>query len=210
MLKRYTTRRGQGYSQSKSDNAKGASYSAGAALRRHNELALIEEVGVLLRLGGMKYIVAMPYSGLTLISHVNACLQMGFANSSGMIPRLRTIPFTTRKTKFGGNEEMHWLLFTVEMGHFEQGARKAWPLVCKPINRLIFYNPCNSPAHLWSPMSLPSTFTIQFQSEDGATVGPPTRVPRDIKADGLERTLRLILNLPENDRSRHTFCAINK
>ena len=46
---RYTTRRGQGYSQSKSDSSGNASYSAGAAIRRRNELALIKEVGALLK-----------------------------------------------------------------------------------------------------------------------------------------------------------------
>jgi hypothetical protein len=52
----------------------------------------------------------------------------------------------------------------------------------------------DSPADFY-PMPSPPTFTIQFQSEDGTTVGPPTRVPKDIKSDGLERALRLILNL---------------
>ena len=52
----------------------------------------------------------------------------------------------------------------------------------------------DSPADFY-PMPSPPTFTIQFQSEDGTTVGPPTRVPKDIKSDGLDRALRLILNL---------------
>lgn len=47
---RYTTRRGQGYSQSKSDSSGGASHSAGATIRRRNELALINDVGMLLKL----------------------------------------------------------------------------------------------------------------------------------------------------------------
>ncbi|KAG6031192.1 hypothetical protein E4U41_007653, partial [Claviceps citrina] len=46
---RYTTRRKQGGSQSANDNAKGAAHSAGAALRRYNEQALVEDVRALLR-----------------------------------------------------------------------------------------------------------------------------------------------------------------
>ena len=45
---RYTTRRKQGGSQSANDNAKGAANSAGAQIRRYNEIALQEDVRALL------------------------------------------------------------------------------------------------------------------------------------------------------------------
>lgn len=45
---RYTTRRKQGGSQSANDNAKGAAHSAGSALRRYNETALVNDVRQLL------------------------------------------------------------------------------------------------------------------------------------------------------------------
>jgi len=50
-FKKYTTRRGQGGSQSSSDSRKsgGVSHSAGASIRRHNEKQLIEDVQALLK-----------------------------------------------------------------------------------------------------------------------------------------------------------------
>ena len=46
---RYTTRRKQGGSQSANDNAKGAAHSAGSALRRYNETALVQDVREVLK-----------------------------------------------------------------------------------------------------------------------------------------------------------------
>lgn len=46
---RYTTRRKQGGSQSANDNAKGNAHSAGSSIRRHNEVALTNEVRELLQ-----------------------------------------------------------------------------------------------------------------------------------------------------------------
>jgi Bacteroidetes VLRF1 release factor/Ankyrin repeat len=45
---RYTTRRKQGGAQSANDSAKGAAHSAGSSLRRYNEVALTDEVRLLL------------------------------------------------------------------------------------------------------------------------------------------------------------------
>ena len=45
---RYTTRRKQGGAQSANDSAKGAAHSAGAGIRRHNEVALEAEIRALL------------------------------------------------------------------------------------------------------------------------------------------------------------------
>lgn len=45
---RYTTRRKQGGSQSANDSAKGAAHSAGASIRRYNEMALESEIRALL------------------------------------------------------------------------------------------------------------------------------------------------------------------
>ena len=45
---RYTTRRKQGGAQSANDSAKGAAHSAGASIRRHNEIALEQDIRTLL------------------------------------------------------------------------------------------------------------------------------------------------------------------
>lgn len=92
---RYTTRRKQGGSQSKSDNARGKANSAGSSLRRYNEQALQEEVEELL--GQWK-----PY--------LDKCEKI-FVKASGAYahklligkyiktddPRLRIFPFTTKR-----------------------------------------------------------------------------------------------------------------
>ena len=96
---RYTTRRKQGGSQSANDSAKGAAKSAGASIRRYNEMALESEIRALLtdwkelidkseliftRATGSsnRRIIFGPYDGQVL--------QHGD-------PRHRTFPFSTRR-----------------------------------------------------------------------------------------------------------------
>ena len=96
---RYTTRRKQGGSQSANDSAKGAAKSAGASIRRYNEMALESEIRALLtewkdlidesqliftRATGSsnRRIVFGPYDGQVL-KHGD--------------PRNRTFPFNTRR-----------------------------------------------------------------------------------------------------------------
>ena len=96
---RYTTRRKQGGSQSANDSAKGAAKSAGASIRRYNEMALESEIRALLtgwkklideseliitRATGSsnRRIIFGPYDGQTL-KHDD--------------PRNRTFPFSTRR-----------------------------------------------------------------------------------------------------------------
>ncbi|KAL8788132.1 MAG: hypothetical protein Q9195_007439 [Heterodermia aff. obscurata] len=96
---RYTTRRKQGGSQSANDSAKGAAKSAGASIRRHNEMALESEIRALLtdwkelidkaqliftRATGSsnRKIIFGPYDGQVL------------KNSDS---RNRTFPFSTRR-----------------------------------------------------------------------------------------------------------------
>lgn len=96
---RYTTRRKQGGSQSANDNAKGAANSAGAQIRRYNEIALIEDVRALL--GEWKH----------LIDTADLCFVRapGMANRRTLFgpyegqvlksndPRIRSFPFNTRR-----------------------------------------------------------------------------------------------------------------
>ena len=96
---RYTTRRKQGGAQSANDSAKGAAHSAGAGIRRHNEVALEAEIRALL--GEWKDLIGRcqliftratgannrrtlfgPYEGQTLQSND---------------PRNRSFPFSTRR-----------------------------------------------------------------------------------------------------------------
>ena len=96
---RYTTRRKQGGSQSANDSAKGAAKSAGASIRRYNEMALESEIRALLtswkesidksqliftRATGSsnRTIIFGPYDG-QILKHGD--------------PRNRTFPFSTRR-----------------------------------------------------------------------------------------------------------------
>lgn len=124
-IKRYTTRRGQGHSQSKSDNAKGASHSAGATLRRHNELALIEEVGVLLR--SWWFDITWCY-GIFWID-TDFSRQCLFANGvcefGRSDPRFHTIPFTTGRPNLEEVRRCIDMLFTIEVIPIDNEDQKA-------------------------------------------------------------------------------------
>lgn len=95
---RYTTRRKQGGSQSANDNSKGNAHSAGASIRRYNEVALINEVRELLAawkpLLDSADLLFVRASGTanrrTLFSYEDAVLR----NND---PRLRGLPFSTRR-----------------------------------------------------------------------------------------------------------------
>lgn len=124
-IKRYTTRRGQGYSQSKSDNAKGARYSAGAALRRHNELALIEEVGVLLRAWWDEILVCYAIFWIDTDFSRQCLFANGICELGRNDPRLCTIPLTTGRPN---SEEMRRcidMLLTVEVSPSDKEHERA-------------------------------------------------------------------------------------
>ena len=96
---RYTTRRKQGGAQSANDSAKGAAHSAGSSLRRYNEVALEQEIRVLLRewkdLIGASQLIFVRATGssnrrILFGPYENQVLRQ---NDS----RNRTFPFSTRR-----------------------------------------------------------------------------------------------------------------
>lgn len=96
---RYTTRRKQGGAQSANDSAKGAAHSAGSSLRRYNEVALEQEIRVLLAewkdLIGASQLIFVRATGSsnrrTLFGpYENQVLRQ-------KDPRNRTFPFSTRR-----------------------------------------------------------------------------------------------------------------
>ena len=96
---RYTTRRKQGGAQSANDAAKGNAHSAGAGIRRHNEVALQAEVRGLLNdwralIGGCELLfirASGPANRRTLFGPYEKLVLKGDD------PRIRSFPFSTRR-----------------------------------------------------------------------------------------------------------------
>ena len=96
---RYTTRRKQGGAQSANDSAKGAAHSAGSSLRRYNEVALEQEIRVLLTewrdLIGASQLLFVRATGSS-----NRRILFGPYDNQILRqndPRNRTFPFSTRR-----------------------------------------------------------------------------------------------------------------
>ena len=96
---RYTTRRKQGGAQSANDSAKGAAHSAGASIRRYNEMALETEIRTLLtewkEMIGMSQLLFVRATGSSNRRTI-------FGPYDGQVlrhndPRNRSFPFNTRR-----------------------------------------------------------------------------------------------------------------
>ena len=96
---RYTTRRKQGGAQSSNDAAKGAAHSAGASLRRYNEVALTAEIRELLA----EWKDMIDSSQLLFIRATGSANRRTlFGSYDGQVmrsddPRIRGFPFSTRR-----------------------------------------------------------------------------------------------------------------
>ncbi|MCJ1385524.1 hypothetical protein MMC17_008647 [Xylographa soralifera] len=96
---RYTTRRKQGGSQSANDSAKGAAHSAGAGIRRYNEVALEAEVRALLS----EWKELIEDSELLFVRATGTTNRRTlFGPYEGQVlrqndPRVRSFPFSTRR-----------------------------------------------------------------------------------------------------------------
>ena len=96
---RYTTRRKQGGAQSANDSAKGAAHSAGASIRRYNEMALETEIRALLS----EWKEMIDKSQLIFVRATGSSNRRTiFGPYDGQVlrhndPRNRTFPFSTRR-----------------------------------------------------------------------------------------------------------------
>ncbi|CCH42358.1 Ankyrin repeat-containing protein [Wickerhamomyces ciferrii] len=95
---RYTTRRKQGGSQSASDNAHGKANSAGSSLRRANEIALQNEVRLLLQ-SWKKELDECESIFIRANGSSNRNIIIGYENAvlQNNDERLRSFPFTTKR-----------------------------------------------------------------------------------------------------------------
>ena len=96
---RYTTRRKQGGSQSTNDSAKGAAHSAGAGIRRYNEMALESEVRALLKewkeMINTSQLMFVRATGTTSKRTLFGPYQEQILRLND--PRMRKFPFSTRR-----------------------------------------------------------------------------------------------------------------
>ncbi|XP_076349237.1 tRNA endonuclease ANKZF1-like isoform X2 [Tachypleus tridentatus] len=118
---RYTVRAKQGGSQGSKDSRQGIQpKSAGASLRRHNEMAIIQDIQALLNSWSDQvqtcdriFYRAPSFNRVTLFGSKNP----PFKKSD---PRLRTIPFPTRRATFSEVQRIHRILATLECFGMEE------------------------------------------------------------------------------------------
>ncbi|ORY85100.1 hypothetical protein BCR37DRAFT_378157 [Protomyces lactucae-debilis] len=92
---RYTTRRKQGGAQSANDNAKGAANSAGAQIRRYNEIALKEDIA-----GLFQEWKAMLEDVELILIRASGAASRKLLHDAGLAkqdPRVRGFPINTRR-----------------------------------------------------------------------------------------------------------------
>ena len=109
----YTVRAKQGGSQGASDSTRGHAKSAGASLRRYNEQALVQHVQDIVR----EWATEISRCGLVFYRATSGNANVLFGGKEPPLdrrdPRLRSIPFPTRRATFSEVKRVHELLATV-------------------------------------------------------------------------------------------------
>lgn len=117
-IAKYTVRRKQGGSQASKDQSKGGIHSAGASIRRQNEVRLREEIAELLK----NWNVEIAQSSRIFI-HAPSFNSTSFYFEGSPIsrrdPRVRSIPIVTERPSFVELQRIHLILSTVEIATFE-------------------------------------------------------------------------------------------
>ncbi|CAH1761704.1 3405_t:CDS:2 [Entrophospora sp. SA101] len=112
---RYTTRRKQGGSQSSNDNSKGKAKSAGADLRRYNEMALSKEIRELIE----EWRLMIDQSELIFMHAPGRNKKIIYGYENAVLkkddPRISTFPFSTRRPTFKELERSFNELITVKI-----------------------------------------------------------------------------------------------
>ncbi|XP_042192478.1 ankyrin repeat and zinc finger domain-containing protein 1 [Callorhinchus milii] len=140
---RYTVRAKRGTAQSVRDGqARGhAPKSAGAALRRHNEAALVKDIQELME-SWSEYLQEASAIFLRAPSY-NRGIFHGGKGVPGMLsksdPRLRTIPFDTRRATFKEVKRVHETLSSLQLygkdadvGEINSPSKRLWKKIVKP------------------------------------------------------------------------------
>ncbi|KAI7897884.1 uncharacterized protein BX663DRAFT_462811 [Cokeromyces recurvatus] len=121
---RYTTRRKQGGSQSANDNAKGAANSAGAMIRRHNELMLQQEVREVLA-QWQSHIKASEF----VFVHAPSSNRKSVFHYEGAVldpEHVKSIPFATRRPTLNELQRVYKELTTMKVVRIDKEAADAY------------------------------------------------------------------------------------
>jgi len=132
-IRRYTTRRKQGGSQSAKDKQGKNIQSAGAMIRRANEKKLREEIHEIMTIEWKTMLQACnlifmfaPGSNKTYFVNLDGALP-GLLDKQD--PRIHSVPFTTRRPTLVEIKRIHSILSTVEFGKVEdQPAEQVQPI----------------------------------------------------------------------------------
>lgn len=121
----YTVRAKQGGSQSAADKAGGKHKSAGASLRRYNEMALVQHVQDIVKLWSQE----LKRCQLIFFRAASGNKKVLFGGREPPLakedPRLRSIPFPTRRATFSEVQRVHDLLVSVQLhGNCDDYAEK--------------------------------------------------------------------------------------
>merc|ERR1719266_2787838 len=121
----YTVRRKQGGGQSAADNKSGGKHkSAGASLRRYNEASLAQHVQDIVQSWQQEY---LSKCHLIFYRAASSNRKILFGSVTGSTknnpilgnedPRVRSIPFPTRRATFKEVKRVHQLLITIQLHH---------------------------------------------------------------------------------------------
>lgn len=117
-IAKYTVRRKQGGSQMSKDQSKGGIHSAGASIRRQNEVKLREEIAELLK----AWRVEIAQS-TRIFLHAPSFNSSSFYYEGSPIsrrdPRVRSIPIVTQRPSFVELQRIHLIMSTVEISTFD-------------------------------------------------------------------------------------------
>lgn len=129
---RYTTRRKQGGGQSANDNAKGAANSAGAQIRRYNEVALAEDIRTLLH-GWRSYLAQAEVILVRASGQASRKLlyDNGLDKSDS---RVRRFPLNTRRATQAEIIRCFHILTRVQFGSTEEDKVEQRSISQMPVN----------------------------------------------------------------------------
>ncbi|KAM3608079.1 uncharacterized protein V6R79_018780 [Siganus canaliculatus] len=138
---RYTVRAKRGTAQGLRDsqNRSHAPKSAGAALRRHNEAALVKDIQELL----VSWTEHLKEASGIFVRAPSYNKTIFFGGRAALLdkkdPRIRTLPFATRRATFRETQRVHEVLSTVhvyakdaDLSAIFSPSKKAWKKVVKP------------------------------------------------------------------------------
>jgi hypothetical protein len=117
-IAKYTVRRKQGGSQASKDQTKGGIHSAGASIRRANEVRLREEIAELLEKTWRVEIAQSSRIFLHAPSFNASTFYYEGSPISRRDPRVRNIPIVTQRPSFVELQRIHLILSTVEVSQF--------------------------------------------------------------------------------------------